>query len=111
DLDGLPDAWEMQYFGSLRQVGTGDFAGDGTNNLAEYLNRSNPANNMLVAWAANNSGQITVPAGLTDISPVAGGGIGLGGGHSLVLKSDHTVVAWGDNTYGQATNFPSSISN
>lgn len=36
DNDGLPDAWEMTNFGNLNETATGDFDGDGTNNLTEY---------------------------------------------------------------------------
>ncbi len=37
DADGLPDAWEIQYFGNLSQGASGDFDGDGISNLDEYL--------------------------------------------------------------------------
>lgn len=42
DLDGLPDSWESQYFGGTGQNGTGDYDADGSNNLQEYLNGTNP---------------------------------------------------------------------
>ena len=43
DGDGLPDAWENQYFGNLRdQSGTDDPDGDGENNLAEMQAGTNP---------------------------------------------------------------------
>ncbi len=51
----------------------------------------------VVAWGSNGSGQSGIPAGLSGVIAVAGGG-----SHSLALKSDGTVVAWGDNTYGQS---------
>jgi alpha-tubulin suppressor-like RCC1 family protein len=35
--------------------------------------------------------------------------IAAGGAHSLALKSDGTVIAWGDNPYGQST-VPSGLS-
>ncbi|MCU0783935.1 MAG: BNR-4 repeat-containing protein, partial [Verrucomicrobia bacterium] len=44
DGDGLPDAWEIQYFTNLLQTATGDPDVDGFNNLAEYLAGSNPTN-------------------------------------------------------------------
>ncbi len=42
DHDGLPDAWERQYFGNLNQTASGDFDGDGLNNLREYQLSTNP---------------------------------------------------------------------
>ncbi len=43
DTDGLPDAWETQYFGGLAENGAGDFDHDGVTNAEEYLRGSNPA--------------------------------------------------------------------
>ncbi|HVY69138.1 MAG TPA: hypothetical protein VHH73_04385 [Verrucomicrobiae bacterium] len=43
DGDGLPDAWETQYFGSLSRDGSGDFDGDGQSDRAEYLAGTDPA--------------------------------------------------------------------
>src|SRR5207237_7354048 len=34
-----------------------------------------------------------------------------GGGHSLALKSDHTVVAWGGNNGFGQTNVPANLTN
>jgi hypothetical protein len=42
DGDGLADAWELQHFGNLNQNGTGDFDGDGLNNLREYRAGTSP---------------------------------------------------------------------
>lgn len=36
DANGLPDGWEMKWFGSLGQVATADPDGDGLSNLREY---------------------------------------------------------------------------
>lgn len=44
DNDGLPDAWEVQYFGGLQQGPTGDPDGDGLTNLQEYQYGTNPTN-------------------------------------------------------------------
>lgn len=43
DNDGLPDAWEVHYFGNLAQGAGDDPDGDQYNNLNEYLGLSNPA--------------------------------------------------------------------
>jgi len=47
DGDGLPDNWEMLYFGNLNQTAAGDFDGDGVTNLQEYLEGRNPAKGMI----------------------------------------------------------------
>jgi Bacterial TSP3 repeat len=36
DSDGMDDTWEQTYFGGLSQPATGDYDGDGTDNLTEY---------------------------------------------------------------------------
>ena len=40
--NGLPDAWELKYFGNLNQTASGDFDGDGISNLDEYQSGSDP---------------------------------------------------------------------
>lgn len=42
DGDGMPDDWEILYFGNLDRDGTGDFDGDGISDLDEYLNGTDP---------------------------------------------------------------------
>lgn len=41
--NGLPDVWEMRYFGNLNQNPGDDFDLDGMSNLAEYLAGTDPA--------------------------------------------------------------------
>jgi probable HAF family extracellular repeat protein len=53
---------------------------------------------VVVAWGDNLYGQSSVPAGLDNVSTIAGGAF-----HSLALKSDGTVVGWGRDNFGQAT--------
>ena len=43
DGDGLPDTWEMQYFGNTNAyTGASDPDGDGRTNLFEYITGTNP---------------------------------------------------------------------
>ena len=42
DVDGLNDAWEVQYFGNLNQTPGTDFDIDGVSNLSEYQEGTNP---------------------------------------------------------------------
>lgn len=42
DGDGLPDAWELAYFGDLSATPDEDPDGDGRSNLEEYENGTNP---------------------------------------------------------------------
>jgi hypothetical protein len=42
DNDGMPDDWEIAYFGNLSRDGTGDFDGDGLIDSAEYQYGTNP---------------------------------------------------------------------
>jgi hypothetical protein len=43
DHDGLNDAWELAFFGSLEQAANGDFDHDGMSNLQELQAGTNPA--------------------------------------------------------------------
>lgn len=42
DNDGMDDAWELLYFGSMLRDGTGDFDGDNASDLAEFLAGNSP---------------------------------------------------------------------
>ncbi|MDD2710647.1 MAG: chitobiase/beta-hexosaminidase C-terminal domain-containing protein [Verrucomicrobiae bacterium] len=42
DWDGMPDAWETQYFYGLERNGAGDFDQDGVNDLLEYRMGTDP---------------------------------------------------------------------
>jgi hypothetical protein len=44
DADGLPNAWEQLYFGSLAQTAAADPDGDGYSNLAEFQAGTSPVN-------------------------------------------------------------------
>ncbi len=78
------------------------------------------ADGSVVAWGANDYGQITGTPSSSAASayPVTLGGqvlsgvvsLASGNYHSVVAKSDGTVVVWGDNTQGQL-NVPAGLSN
>ncbi len=77
DNDGLPDDWELQYFGNLGQDGEGDPDGDGKRNMTEYLAGWNP----------------TIPNRLSDYGRVSAVGTFNGwnlGLTNLALISDYT---------------------
>ncbi len=44
DTDGVPDSWELTYFGSFTNTATADLDGDGVANLTEFLDGTNPTN-------------------------------------------------------------------
>jgi alpha-tubulin suppressor-like RCC1 family protein len=81
DADGIDDIYELRHARFLNPLdaadATQDFDGDGRSNRREYRDRSNPA--QAQQWQV-------VAAGLY---------------HSVVLKSDGSLWAWGDNSYGQ----------
>ena len=62
----------------------------------------------LVGWGDDEFGQIDWVPSLTNMVAIAGGGY-----HTLALKSDGTVVAWGGDIYSYSgeTNVPSNLSN
>jgi hypothetical protein len=66
--------------------------------LPLWLSTTTQAYGAVTAWGKNNQGQTAVPAGLSGVVAIAGGGE-----HTVALKSDGTVVAWGNNAFGQST--------
>jgi hypothetical protein len=64
DGDGLPDDWEVTYFGDLTHDGSGDTDGDGLSDLAEYKAGTNPANDSSVlrvlSISALSTGETTI---------------------------------------------------
>lgn len=43
DQDGIPDDWEIRYFGNLQRNGLGDFDNDGVSDIDEFFRRTDPA--------------------------------------------------------------------
>ncbi len=70
DADGLPDAWEMLYFGTLSYGPTDDPDADGFTNLQEYQAGTNPAiaNSPLPAPALPATTFIPIDNGNTNTS-------------------------------------------
>jgi hypothetical protein len=62
------------------------------------------AGGTVVAWGRNESGQTTIPTGLTGVLAIAAGAY-----HSLALKSDGTVVAWGWDNGLQVSSLPANL--
>lgn len=58
----------------------------------------------LWAWGANDDGKATTPAGLNDAVALAAGGV-----HSLALRANGTVTAWGLNGYFGYTDVPAGL--
>jgi hypothetical protein len=47
---GMPDWWQLYYFGNMTNLATGDFDGDGGSNLQEFLDGTNPTNSASVRY-------------------------------------------------------------
>jgi hypothetical protein len=64
DNDGMPDCWEIAWFGNTNQSASGDADNDGVSNLQEYLDGTNPTdpNSMLarLTITTNGSGSVLV---------------------------------------------------
>jgi hypothetical protein len=62
DADGLPDAWETQYFGNLGQAAASDPDGDGLTNLEEYQLGRNPMKGSLLDTSGAVNLRVYTPA-------------------------------------------------
>ncbi len=97
DGDGLPDWWEIKYFGSLTQGPNGDYDGDGVSNLNEYLEGTNPADRnsfrpRLTVLATN---------GVVTVDPAAGS-YPMGASVTLTATPNpgYNFVSWGGAATG-----------
>ena len=89
DHDGLPDSWEIQYFGSIsdpRATPNADPDGDGFTNLQEYLAGTNPID--INSSLKINS--ISVGAG----SAILHFGVVAGKTYSLLYRADLSAGSW-----------------
>ena len=88
DGDGLPDDWELAYFGTLERDGSGDFDGDGHTDLQEFLAGTDPTNTgsiLRVLTITSLSGNTTI---LWSATP--------GRSYQVQFKSNVTDVGWTD---------------
>lgn len=99
DGDGLPDDWELLFFGNLGRDGTGDFDNDGFRDSSEFLAGTSPtdAQSLLtITRAIPGAGQFTL-----EWQSVAGKT------YRVQYKDTLNVPAWenlaGDVTAGGAT--------
>jgi hypothetical protein len=63
--NGLPDSWELAYFGNLTQNPTGDYDGDGVSNLQEFLDGTNPTNSASALFRLS----VDSDGGTVDLAP------------------------------------------
>lgn len=88
--NGTVVAWGWNYYGQTDvPVGLTNIV-----QISAHLGSHNLAlmsNGTVTAWGYNGNGQINVPAGLTGVLAIA-----TGGQFSLALRTDNTVVSWGN---------------
>ena len=101
--DGLPDSWQLQYFGSLNAPGAGpndNPAGDGFTNLQKYRAGLNPL--------------VFYPLEFTQAGPLSSGGFQLtvlgNPGSNYVLEASSDLVSWTGLLKFVCTNIPTVLS-
>jgi hypothetical protein len=60
---GMPDSWQLTYFGNLTNTATGDYDHDGISNLQEFLDGTNPTNSASARFrltVLNDGGSVAV---------------------------------------------------
>ncbi|AKC82073.1 hypothetical protein IMCC26134_03475 [Verrucomicrobia bacterium IMCC26134] len=83
----------------------GAFSGPSALAAGQYHSLALRSDGTVFGWGGNFVGQVTIPAGLSNVVALAAGGA-----HNLALRSDGTVAAWGFNAEGQTT-IPAGLSN
>ncbi len=62
---GMPDWWQLYYFGNLTNLATGDYDGDGVSNLQEFLDGTNPTNSASARYRL----ALITDGGLVQVTP------------------------------------------
>jgi len=76
-----------------------------THTVAILANSTTPTYGTISCWGANDASQCTVPGTIGTATVVSAGKK-----HNLAIKYSNSLIkAWGDNTFGQCTNIPSSL--
>jgi alpha-tubulin suppressor-like RCC1 family protein len=91
-------SYALKVDGTVVAWGSGISFWSGWSNISAIAARNNRVAGVTNAGSVLVSGGPPAPLGLTQVTKVA-----VGGDHLLALRSDQTVVAWGNNLYGQAT--------
>ncbi len=110
-LERLQEAAQRQTNGSSSLSSPSLPPGGGTNTnyvatvvTAKFFRVAQVSCGVVDGWGV---GVGTIPDGLTNVVAVAAGSYD-SGSHNLALKAEGTVVAWGNNRYGQ-TNVPAGL--
>lgn len=100
--NGLPDAWEQQYFGGLTQTADADMDNDGVTNRDEWMDGTNPALNTSLRYTLSLAGV----GGTVSHTP---GALRYSAGTALTLQTasgvDNEFVGW-FTSLGNSTNNP-----
>ena len=114
--NGIDTAVQVSSLTNIIAIAGGGSAGPGGHSLALKNDGT------VWAWGSNNNGELgngtntisNVPVQvsfLTGVIAIAAGGGSTGAGHSLALKNDGTVWAWGFNGVGELGNGTNTDSN
>ena len=93
--NGLPNWWELEYFGSLEQNATNDFVGDGLSDLFKYENDLNPTNydnSQLAIWTFQDTNSWDGDQGQIPLNNINLIGVPAPVGNALVMQSTNVSI-------------------
>ena len=100
--DGIPDAWEIQYFGTIYIDPNGDADSDGSTNLQEYQNGTDPKNASSVKFQLALAGVGATVAANPSPSPcLPGTAVTL----TATPNNGLTFLGWAPTAYNAATGY------